>query len=96
MVVAAPRRFFCMSHGNSDGLRSIPGVRLYCCESMGNHLPTITMNLDGFEAAHLGTTLFRSEGTDGEPHGPMNLNRSQLAVRQRGAARLQHRRLDSS
>jgi selenocysteine lyase/cysteine desulfurase len=40
-----------------DGLRAIPGVRLYCCESMANHLPTIAMNLDGFEARDLGTML---------------------------------------
>jgi len=40
-----------------DGLRPIPGVRLYCCESMANHLPTIGMNLGGLEAADLGTML---------------------------------------
>jgi cysteine desulfurase family protein len=40
-----------------DGLRATPGVRLYCCESMANHLPTIAMNLDGLEAADLGTML---------------------------------------
>ena len=33
-----------------DGLRAIPGVRLYCCESLANHLPTIAMNLEGLEA----------------------------------------------
>jgi len=41
----------------ADGLRSIPGVRLYCCQTMANHLPTIAMNLDGFAAADLGTML---------------------------------------
>jgi selenocysteine lyase/cysteine desulfurase len=40
-----------------DGLRATPGVRLYCCESLANHLPTIAMNLDGLEAADLGTML---------------------------------------
>ena len=40
-----------------DGLRSISGLRLYCCQSMANHLPTIAMNLDGLEAADLGTML---------------------------------------
>ncbi|MGA9622998.1 MAG: aminotransferase class V-fold PLP-dependent enzyme [Bryobacteraceae bacterium] len=39
------------------GLRAIPGVRLYCCQSLANHLPTIAMNLDGLEAADLGTML---------------------------------------
>ena len=41
----------------ADGLRAIPGVRLYCCESMANHLPTIAMNLEGMEAADVGTML---------------------------------------
>ena len=40
-----------------DGLRSIPGVRLYCCDSLANHLPTVSMNLDGLEAGELGTML---------------------------------------
>jgi cysteine desulfurase family protein len=39
------------------GLRSIPGVRLYCCDSLENHLPTVSMNLDGLEAGDLGTML---------------------------------------
>ena len=40
-----------------DGLRAVPGVRLYCCESLENHLPTVTMNLDGMEASDVGTML---------------------------------------
>jgi cysteine desulfurase family protein len=40
-----------------EGLRSIPGVHLYCCESLDNHLPTITINLDGMEAGDVGTML---------------------------------------
>ena len=40
-----------------EGLRSIPGVTLYCCENLDNHLPTITMNLDGVEAGDVGTML---------------------------------------
>ena len=40
-----------------EGLRSIPGVHLYCCQSLDNHLPTITMNVDGMEAGDVGTML---------------------------------------
>ncbi|MGP8248039.1 MAG: aminotransferase class V-fold PLP-dependent enzyme [Bryobacteraceae bacterium] len=40
-----------------DGLRAIPGVRIYCCESMANHLPTVTMNIAGVEAGEVGTML---------------------------------------
>ncbi|MGA2195724.1 MAG: aminotransferase class V-fold PLP-dependent enzyme [Bryobacteraceae bacterium] len=40
-----------------EGLRSIHGVTLYCCESLDNHLPTVTMNVDGMEAGDVGTML---------------------------------------
>lgn len=40
-----------------DGLRQIEGVRLYCCESLENHLSTVAMNLDGLEAADVGVML---------------------------------------
>jgi len=40
-----------------DGLRVIPGVRLYCCESLVHHLPTISMNIEGMEAGDVGTML---------------------------------------
>jgi cysteine desulfurase/selenocysteine lyase len=40
-----------------DGVRDVPGVRLYCCDSLNNHLPTISMNIDGLEAADAGTML---------------------------------------
>ena len=40
-----------------DGLRRIDGVRLYCCDSLHNHLPTIAMNIEGVEAADVGTML---------------------------------------
>ena len=40
-----------------DSLRSIPGVHLYCCDSLENRLPTVSMNLDGLEAGDLGTML---------------------------------------
>jgi len=40
-----------------DGLRAIPGVRLYCCDSLNHHLPTVAMNVEGFEAGDVGTML---------------------------------------
>jgi len=40
-----------------EGLRAIPGVHLYCCDSLKNHLPTVSINLDGLEAADVGTML---------------------------------------
>jgi cysteine desulfurase/selenocysteine lyase len=39
------------------GLRSIEGVRLYCCDSLKNHLSTVTMNIEGLEAGDVGTML---------------------------------------
>lgn len=39
------------------GLRGLEGVRLYCCGSLQNHLPTIAMNVEGLEAAEVGTML---------------------------------------
>ncbi len=40
-----------------DGLQQIDGVRLYCCESLQNHLSTVSMNIEGVEAADTGTML---------------------------------------
>jgi selenocysteine lyase/cysteine desulfurase len=40
-----------------EGLRRIAGVKLYCCDSLEHHLPTIAMNLQGLEAADVGTML---------------------------------------
>lgn len=40
-----------------DNLRQIDGVHLYCCENLHNHLPTIAMNIEGVEAADVGTML---------------------------------------
>ncbi len=39
------------------GLRQIEGVELYCCESLKNHLSTISMNVVGLEAGDVGTML---------------------------------------
>jgi selenocysteine lyase/cysteine desulfurase len=38
-------------------LRAIDGVKLYCCDSLKNHLSTITMNLEGLEAGDVGIML---------------------------------------
>jgi cysteine desulfurase family protein len=40
-----------------EGLRDIPGVRLYCCDRLAHHLPTVSINIDGIEAANVGTIL---------------------------------------
>ena len=40
-----------------DGLREIKGVRLYCCDSLENHLSTVTLNIEGVEAGDVGTML---------------------------------------
>lgn len=39
------------------GLKEIEGVTVYCCDSMENHLATVTMNIDGYEAGDVGTML---------------------------------------
>ncbi|MBD3258622.1 aminotransferase class V-fold PLP-dependent enzyme [candidate division GN15 bacterium] len=40
-----------------DGFRQIEGVKLYCCDKLDNHLATVTMNVDGFEAGDVGIML---------------------------------------
>lgn len=40
-----------------DGLKRIEGVTVYCCESMENHLSTVAMNVEGFEAGDVGIML---------------------------------------
>ena len=40
-----------------EGLRQIEGVRLYCCDGLENHLPTITINIEGIEAGDVGIML---------------------------------------
>jgi cysteine desulfurase/selenocysteine lyase len=40
-----------------DGFKAIDGVTVYCCDSLENHLATVTMNVDGFEAGNVGTML---------------------------------------
>jgi len=40
-----------------DGFRQIDGVITYCCENLENHLSTITINVDGYEAGDVGIML---------------------------------------
>jgi cysteine desulfurase / selenocysteine lyase len=40
-----------------DGFRSIDGVLTYCCDSLENHLSTITMNIAGMDAGDIGIML---------------------------------------
>ncbi len=40
-----------------DGFKKIEGVITYCCDSLENHLATITINVDGLEAGDVGIML---------------------------------------
>ncbi len=40
-----------------DGLRKIEGVCLYCCDSLQNHVATVSLNIEGLEAGDVGTML---------------------------------------
>jgi cysteine desulfurase/selenocysteine lyase len=40
-----------------DGLREIPGVTLYCLEDLANHISVLSFNVDGMDAADVGTML---------------------------------------
>lgn len=40
-----------------DGLRTIKGVELYCCDNLDNHLSTILMNLKGVDPGDVGVML---------------------------------------
>jgi cysteine desulfurase family protein len=40
-----------------EGLRSIDGLGLYCCDTLENHLSTLTFNLEGIEAGDVGVML---------------------------------------
>jgi len=40
-----------------DGFRKIDGVVVYCCDSLENHLATVTINVDGLEAGDVGIML---------------------------------------
>ncbi|MGH9521159.1 MAG: aminotransferase class V-fold PLP-dependent enzyme [Terriglobales bacterium] len=40
-----------------DGIRGIDGVKLYCADSLDNHLSTVSINIDGAEAGDVGIML---------------------------------------
>ncbi|RPJ61490.1 MAG: aminotransferase class V-fold PLP-dependent enzyme, partial [Acidobacteria bacterium] len=40
-----------------DGLREIPGVRLYCQDDLANHIAVLLFNVEGLEAGDTGTML---------------------------------------
>ena len=40
-----------------EGFSGIEGITVYCCNSMENHLSTVTMNIDGIDAGNVGTML---------------------------------------
>jgi selenocysteine lyase/cysteine desulfurase len=40
-----------------DGLAAIPGVTLYCQEDLANHIAVLSFNVDGMDAADVGTML---------------------------------------
>ena len=40
-----------------DGLRAIPRVRLYCLDSLANHIAVLAFNVEGLDAADVGTML---------------------------------------
>lgn len=40
-----------------NGLRHIPGVRLYACDDLRNHTPTISLNIEGVAAGDAGARL---------------------------------------
>lgn len=39
------------------GIKDVPGVTLYCAESVENHNPVMSININGFEAGDVGTML---------------------------------------
>ena len=41
----------------SDGLREIPGVTIYCQNSLADHISVLAFNIEGIEAADVGTML---------------------------------------
>lgn len=40
-----------------DGLRAIPGVRTYCCDSLRDHISTVSVNIENLEAGDTGIRL---------------------------------------
>ena len=40
-----------------EGFKNIDGVTVYCCDSLENHLATVSMNVEGLEAGDVGIML---------------------------------------
>jgi selenocysteine lyase/cysteine desulfurase len=40
-----------------DGLRAIPNVKLYCLDSLEDHIAVLSFNVEGMDAADVGTML---------------------------------------
>jgi cysteine desulfurase family protein len=40
-----------------DGFKDIEGVTVYCCDSLENHLSTVSMNVEGIDAGNVGIML---------------------------------------
>jgi len=40
-----------------EGLRAVPTVRLYCCDSLSGHLSTVSANVEGLDPADVGIRL---------------------------------------
>jgi selenocysteine lyase/cysteine desulfurase len=40
-----------------DGLKAIPNVKLYCLDSLDNHIAVLSFNVEGMDAADVGTML---------------------------------------
>jgi cysteine desulfurase family protein len=40
-----------------DGLHAIPGVRVYCCDSLRNHVSTVSANVEGLDPGDAGLRL---------------------------------------
>ena len=56
-VVAIHRREMELTRKLVDGFRKIDGVIMYCCDSLKNHLSTVTINIKGMEAGDVGVML---------------------------------------
>lgn len=46
-----------LMHKLWTGIKDIDRVKLYCAESLDNHIPVLSMNIEGFEAVNTGTIL---------------------------------------
>jgi cysteine desulfurase/selenocysteine lyase len=40
-----------------EGVKDLPNVTLYCCESLEGHIPVVSLNIEGYDAGDVGTIL---------------------------------------